>query len=149
MVKESIHGETKSSKLPHQRLADNVSCDCHTEEHQENTGKTKLLIILGIVLTIPIVILESLYDSQIVDFYQLILATPIQVLLGWQFYSRFIEKIKYKILFSTDTLVVISTSVAYGYGLLSVLTGSHAPFFEASASVLTIFTVGEYLENRV
>ena len=101
MVKESIHGEAKSSKLTHQRFDDKVSCDCHTEEHQENTGKTKLLIILGIVLTIPIVILESLYDSQIVDFYQLILATPIQVLLGWQFYSRFIEKIKYKILFST------------------------------------------------
>lgn len=149
MVKESVYGETKSIKLPHHRLDDTVSCDCHVEEHQENTGKTKLLIILGIALTIPIVVLESLYDSKIIDFYQLVLATPIQVLLGWQFYSRFIEKIKYKILFSTDTLVVISTSVAYGYGLLSVLTGSHAPFFEASASVLTIFTVGEYLENRV
>lgn len=128
-----------------------ISCECcGIEDHQENnSAKTKLLIILGITLTIPIVILESLYDSQITDFYQLILATPVQVLLGWQFYTRFLEKIRHRLAFTTDTLVVLSTSVAYGYGLFSAVIGSHAPFFEASASVLTIFTIGEYLENRV
>ena len=29
------------------------------------------------------------------------------------------------------------------------MTGSHVQFFEASSSVLTIFTIGEYLENRI
>ena len=28
-------------------------------------------------------------------------------------------------------------------------SGSHVQFFEASSSVLTIFTIGEYLESRI
>ena len=44
---------------------------------------------------------------------------------------------------------MLSTSVAYGYSLISLLAGADLQFFEASASVLTIFTIGEYLENRV
>jgi cation transport ATPase len=43
-----------------------------------------------------------------------------------------------------------STSVAYFYSLFTLLfTNSDVLFFEASASVLTIFTIGEYLEGRV
>ncbi|MBD0359713.1 MAG: copper-translocating P-type ATPase, partial [Nitrososphaeraceae archaeon] len=42
-------------------------------------------------------------------------------------------------------------SVAYSYSLFSLLADSATAtiFFEASASVLTIFTIGEYLEGRV
>ncbi|MGI0045215.1 MAG: heavy metal translocating P-type ATPase, partial [Nitrososphaeraceae archaeon] len=50
---------------------------------------------------------------------------------------------------TTDTLVVLSTSVAYFYSIINMVTGSNLQFFEASSSVLTIFTIGEYLETRV
>ncbi|MGH9954491.1 MAG: heavy metal translocating P-type ATPase, partial [Nitrososphaeraceae archaeon] len=76
-------------------------------------------------------------------------ATPVQILLGRPFYIRFYKAIRYRKPFTTDTLVVLSTSIAYGYSLISILTGSGILFFEASASVLTIFTIGEYLEGRV
>jgi P-type Cu+ transporter len=50
--------------------------------------------------------------------------------------------------------VVLSTSVAYFYSLITMISGGEfahhmLQFFEASASVLTIFTIGEYLESRV
>ena len=40
--------------------------------------------------------------------------------------------------------------MAYLYSIFTLLfTNSHVQFFEASASVLTIFTIGEYLEKKV
>lgn len=125
-----------------------VACSC-ADEYDDGSDKTKFLIILGIALTIPIVILESLPQHSISDYVSMILATPIQFLLGWSFYRNFVRKIKQKTLFTTDTLVVLSTSVAYVYSIVAVFTASNAPFFEASSSVLTIFTIGEYLEKRV
>ncbi len=80
----------------------------------------------------------------------LALATPAQILLGRPFYYRFFQTVKYRKRFTTDTLVVLSTSVAYLYSLFTLLfTSSHVQFFEASTSVLTIFTIGEYLERKV
>ena len=45
---------------------------------------------------------------------------------------------------------MLSTTVAYLYSLFSLIfTSTHIQFFEASSSVLVIFTIGEYLESRV
>jgi Cu+-exporting ATPase len=131
-----------------QKEASCISCSC-AEDHSDNFGKTKLLIIIGIILTVPIIILESIPDHSIPDYVGLILATPIQFLLGWPFYRNFVRKITQKTPFTTDTLVVLSTSIAYVYSIAAIFTTSHAPFFEASSSVLTIFTIGEYIEKRV
>ena len=112
----------------------------------------KLLIVIGLVLTIPIVLLDIIFsDSYLINIVSLALATPVQVLLGKPFYVRFIKAIKHKKGFTTDTLVVLSTSIAYFYSLATTAMGSAhgVQFFEASASVLTIFTIGEYLEGRV
>jgi Cu+-exporting ATPase len=130
----------------HQHPAKNIG---NEHEGEEDHSKEKLLIVLGLALTIPIVLLELFYDSPYSDFISLALATPVQVILGKPFYARFYKAIKLSKAFTTDALVVLSTSVAYGYSIVSLLTGSHIIFFEASASVLTIFTIGEYLEGRV
>jgi Cu+-exporting ATPase len=126
-----------------------ASCECSADEEKEDHSKTKLLIILGVVLTITIVLLETFFDSHSVDLVLLVLATPVQFFLGRPFYVRFIRTLRQRKGLTTDTLVTLSTTVAYSYSLYATLTGSHAPFFEASASVLTIFTIGEYLEDRV
>lgn len=125
------------------------SCSCSDDLEGQDLAKTKHLIILGLALTVSIVILETIFDSITIDVVLLILATPIQVFLGKPFYVRFYKMLIHRHRLTTDTLVVLSTTVAYVYGIVSVITGSHAPFFEASASVLTIFTIGEYIENRV
>lgn len=122
-----------------------VSCECSTEEN----SKTKYLIILGLFLTTLIILLEILFDSNTIDIFLLILATPVQILLGKSFYVNFYNKLKQKKAFTVDTLVVFSTTIAYLYSLIATLTGSNAPFFEASTSVLTIFTLGEYIESKV
>jgi P-type Cu+ transporter len=111
----------------------------------------KLLIIIGLALTIPTVLLEFLVPhSPTTGYITLALATPAQILLGRPFYYRFFQTVKLRKRFTTDTLVVLSTSVAYLYSLFTLLfTNSPVQFFEASTSVLTIFTIGEYLEGKV
>ena len=55
----------------------------------------KFLILIGLVLTISIVILEvRLPHSITTGFMTLVLATPVQFLLGKQFYVRFFRAIK-------------------------------------------------------
>ena len=117
--------------------------------------QSKILILIGLTLTIPLVTLELLefYDiieeSFIFGYLLLFLATPIQILLGRPFYKRFYNSIKKRKSFTVDTLVVLSTSVAYVYSVIALITNQDVRFFEASASVLTIFTIGEYVESRV
>lgn len=137
------------------------SCSCCSCEYLAEMGEDKseeskgffsnprTLIIIGLALTIPIVLLELFYDSLTADFISLALATPVQIMLGRPFYARFFEAIQQRKGFTTDALVVLSTSVAYGYSVIALMTGQELHFFEASASVLTIFTIGEYLEGRV
>jgi Cu+-exporting ATPase len=167
-------------KLNDQLSSEGLSCDCcdeslalprsssltpkmeqKQEEHRDHeeysvpeTKKLvndKTLIVIGLVLTATIVILElMLPNSFTTGFIMFVLATPVQFLLGKQFYIRFLRAIKNRKRFTTDTLVVLSTSIAYLYSLFTLFsfTDSHQ-FFEASSSVLTIFTIGEYLERRV
>jgi P-type Cu+ transporter len=161
--------ETKKEKKEDNN---SISCKCCTsllptqvKEYQGDVNKeegeqqkddlksnSKFLIILGLALTISIVLLETFYDSAITHYFLLALATPVQFILGRPFYLRFFRAIRLRKGFTTDTLVILSTSVAYSYSLFSLLTYSAnnaTIFFEASASVLTIFTIGEYLEARV
>ena len=122
-----------------------------TQDHKKKFDNPKLLIVIGLALTIPIVLLEMAQQrSLIIDYIILALVTPVQFILGRPFYARFYRAvIRQRRGFTTDTLVVLSTSVAYGYSLVSLLAGEDLRFFEASSSVLTIFTIGEYLESRV
>ena len=140
-----------------------ITCDCCEDEelgegeedhHQPKTRynvflNEKLLIVIGLSLTIPLVLLQIFSDSYVTNLLRLVFATTVQILLGRPFYIRFIRAIIHRKGFTTDTLVVLSTTVAYIYSLINVTSGSHVQFFEASSSVLTIFTIGEYLESRV
>jgi Cu+-exporting ATPase len=124
------------------------------ERERKEDKHSKILILIGLALTIPLVILELLEFYNIVEaslligFVYLLLATPIQFLLGRPFYKRFYNSIRKRKGFTVDTLVVLSTSVAYVYSVISLFTNQGVSFFEASASVLTIFTIGEYIESR-
>jgi Cu+-exporting ATPase len=129
------------------------------EQKSKKIRYEKLLIILGLALTIPLVIIETFLSQErflilvgnnlSIDTILLFLATPVQIILGWPFYKRFYNSLKRKRGFTVDTLVVLSTTVAYTYSIIAMAMGLEIRFFEASASVLTIFTIGEYVESKV
>jgi P-type Cu+ transporter len=170
------YGEEKVEEWEKVEAAGCSCCPCDSEsslivEGGEREGKEsdeqkskkiryeKLLIILGLALTIPLVIIETFLsqarflivvgNNLSIDIILLFLATPVQFILGWPFYKRFYNSLKRKRGFTVDTLVVLSTTVAYTYSIVAMAMGLEIRFFEASASVLTIFTIGEYVESKV
>jgi Cu+-exporting ATPase len=86
---------------------------------------------------------------------QLLLATPVQLVLGWRFYRAAWSALRAGSA-NMDVLVALGTSAAYGLSLYSLgrycLAGSngHEPhlYFEASAMVITLVLLGKWLETR-
>ncbi|HGH0832327.1 TPA: heavy metal translocating P-type ATPase [Staphylococcus pseudintermedius] len=84
--------------------------------------------------------------------FQFILATLIQFVLGWQFYVGAYKSLKSKSA-NMDVLVAMGTSAAYFYSLYLMLThlghSGHVPlYFETSAVLITLILLGKYFEMR-
>lgn len=86
-----------------------------------------------------------------------IASTPVQFVLGWQFYRGAWSAFKART-WTMDSLIAIGTSTAYGYSvwhfLLSVYlqrslaVSMHGLYFETSAFLITFVLLGKWLELR-
>ena len=143
---------------------------CSTQclnEFREPEKELKKLIIkvaMSIALTIPIVFLslphmlpeqfgnalptELLHNSSYI---MLVLATPLQFWVGWQFYNGFWDGIKARAS-NMDTLIAIGTSAAYLYSVAVTIAPDFFPFksvyFETAAVMITLILTGKLLETR-
>jgi P-type Cu+ transporter len=113
-------------------------------------------VALGAVLTIPLVapMLLGLFgiDWMLDGWVQLLLATPVQFLLGARFYVAGYKAVRART-GNMDLLVALGTSAAYGLSVY--LLFKHAGhemmqhlYFEASAAVITLVLLGKWLEGR-
>ena len=83
----------------------------------------------------------------------MILATPVQIWLGWQFYQGAWAGLKY-LKANMDTLIAVGTTAAYGYSVIATLfpqfftnAGLEVKvYFEAAIIILTLIVLGKYLE---
>ncbi|SKA11167.1 Cu+-exporting ATPase [Pilibacter termitis] len=120
--------------------------------------KLKRDVLLGVIFTLPmffsmLLMLFSLHVQTLMFLHlpitQFLLSTPVQFLLGARFYKGAYLALKNKSA-NMDVLVSLGTSVAYVssiiFGLL--LNQSSAVHFESSASILTLVTLGKFLEMR-
>ena len=78
---------------------------------------------------------------------QLILATPVQFVVGWRFYKGAFLSLKNRSP-SMDVLVALGTTAAYGYSLYNVLSGGGHLYFESGAIIITLILLGKLLETR-
>lgn len=87
---------------------------------------------------------------------QLLLATPVQLWVGAQYYQSTWSALKNR-LSNMDTLVALGTSSAYFYSLFALLTSHFSLFsfqfsphyyFETSATIITLILLGKYFEAR-
>ena len=129
----------------------------HKEKQIKNMEKK---LIISAVLSAPLLVtmLVHLFNMNIPDifmnpWFQFALATPVQFIMGWQFYVG-----AYKNLRSgganMDVLVALGTSAAYFYSLYeafkTVGNTAYEPhlYFETSAVLITLILFGKYLEAR-
>lgn len=126
----------------------------------EQHNKMKYKVILSTALSIPLLVgmfnhftFSEMYIPDILSngYLQLILATIIQVVVGKDFYISAYKSLRQKVL-GMDMLVVISTTTAYLYSLYLLLTSSDymtVLYFETGALILTIVTIGKYIEHNI
>ncbi|MCL4353208.1 heavy metal translocating P-type ATPase [Patescibacteria group bacterium] len=86
---------------------------------------------------------------------QFILATPVQIWAGWEFYRSAFSSIRHRSA-NMDTLVAIGTSVAYGYSvfvtffpnIVKSIGLNPMPFFDTSTIIIGLILLGRYFEAR-
>nr|WP_298798257.1 heavy metal translocating P-type ATPase [uncultured Acetobacter sp.] len=79
---------------------------------------------------------------------QLLLATPVQFFCARHLYQRAWNAVRGGSA-NMDVLVVLGTSIAYGFSAVVVLFHLHQPvYFEASVSIITLISLGKLMETR-
>ncbi|EKV30800.1 Copper-translocating P-type ATPase [Caenispirillum salinarum AK4] len=123
------------------------------EAKREAENRREMLVLgASILLTLPLVggmVAELAGGSMLPGWWQFALATPVQFLIGWRFYTGAWTSLKGGA-GNMDVLVAMGTSAAWGLSTWRVLAGdAHAGlYFEASAVVITLVLLGKVLEAR-
>ena len=107
-------------------------------------------LLWGFALAAPLVAIHLLLLSvprPALEWLQLVLASSLQVVLGGVFYGGAWRRLRQ---WSTnmDTLIALGATAAYGRGLFHLLTAGEATMFLEAGMILTIVTLGKYLEAR-
>ncbi|WP_163583339.1 heavy metal translocating P-type ATPase [Gracilibacillus saliphilus] len=132
------------------RKADNREQDSQKEKQLQ---KMKQKLIISVILTLPLfaTMLVHLFNISIPaifmnPWFQFALATPVQFIIGWQFYRGAYKNLRNKTA-NMDVLVALGTSAAYFYSVYEMLMSSMPHlYFETSAVIITLILFGKYLE---
>ncbi len=130
----------------------------HQLQHQRG-----LQLVISLILSLPLLWTMMAHFSftswiymphvLMIPWVQWLLATPVQLVIGWQFYRG-----AYKALrggsANMDVLVVLGTSAAYFYSVFLMIREWIEPgfqaalYFEVSSMLITLILLGKWLEHR-
>jgi P-type Cu+ transporter len=141
-------GYTAAVSTPHGQSQQN---DSHSFWRADGLAR----VILGFTLTLPLVMpmLFMLFNIHwsLSPLWQLLLATPVQFILGWRFYRAGFHALMAGA-GNMDLLVSIGTSAAYGLSIYLMLTSSSDThpelYFEGSSVIICMVLLGKWLEAR-
>ncbi len=140
--------------------AEEINKDTEKEQREKEIRALKFSLIVSVVLSAPLVLAMILgmlnLDSPVASllhnqYFQLILATPVQFIIGFRFYKHAYYALKSKSA-NMDVLIAMGTSAAYFFSLYNVFfEEAHQGmmknlYFEAAAVIITLILLGKYLE---
>jgi Cu+-exporting ATPase len=127
--------------------------DVEARAREEEIAHQRWLLIVGLIFTVPTFLLSMgtdlglLPDFALRKYILLILATPVQFYVGWQFYRGAWKSAK-QLSAGMDTLIAMGSSAAYFYSLAATFViGGHV-YYETAAMIITLIILGKYLEAR-
>lgn len=124
--------------------------DKEKERREKEIKSLKTSFIISAILSLPLFSAMFFHMAGVENiltngWFQLALATPVQFIIGYRFYSG-----AYKALrgggANMDVLVSMGTSAAYFYSVYNVFKGVHEYYFEASAVIITLILLGKTFE---
>jgi len=112
-------------------------------------------LIVAAVLAITIFVLMWVPDFSGKLYLLWALATPVQFWAGWRYYRGMWGALRHKTA-DMNTLIAVGTSAAYFYSVVAVLfpgifaaqTLERHVYFDTSAMIITLITLGKFLEAR-
>jgi len=110
------------------------------------------LLILGIVLTLPVVILSMFFMNRFPgeNYLLLVLTTPVWAIVGWEFHRGAIRSLRHGSA-NMDTLVSLGSTAAYILSVVATffpqLVGP-VTFYDTTTLIVTLIFLGKYLEAR-
>ena len=135
------------------------------KEREKEYKKLRTKLLTGAALTLPLFILvywEKTGLSTIVELpqqvnflIQLIIQTPVQFWVGWQFYTGAIAAARHRTT-NMNTLIAVGTSAAYIYSVTATLFPSlfeiegysAEVYFDTAAAIIVLILLGRLLEAR-
>src|SRR5680860_1315328 len=100
------------------------------------------LLFLGTML----VGAEAMMDPR-VRWGQLLLATPVQFVVGWPFLREAARRARQRTA-NMDTLIAMGTLAAYTFSVVQLLTGGMDLYFESGVLIIAFLVLGRYFEAR-
>jgi Cu+-exporting ATPase len=142
--------------------AEEVTRDEAAEQREKELHNMRVTLIASAVLASPLLLamllnvlpLPTLRNALAFlhnDYFQLIIATPIQFIIGFRFYKHAYYALRSKGA-NMDVLIAMGTSAAYFYSLYNVFFETVKMgmmkdlYFESSAIIITLILLGKYLE---
>jgi Cu+-exporting ATPase len=116
----------------------------------DGLGRVLLGFALSAPLFLPMFLMPFGIHWALSPKWQLILATPVQFLLGWRFYRAGFKSLMSGV-GNMDLLVALGTSAAYGLSVYQMWASPHSRhelYFEGSAVIICMVLLGKWLEAR-
>lgn len=150
----------KVKQLDYEPIALETADEAKARKNQE-LNRQKMKFIIAMILSLPLLytmvghfsFLSFLPLPHVMTepWFQFILATPVQFILGWQFYKGAYGALRNKSA-NMDVLVALGTSAAYFYSIYMWIIHAgekHIPlYFETSAVLITLILLGKYFEAK-
>ena len=135
---------------------DNSQQETLEDIHLRKQKQLKTKTLGAIILSVPLVAIGMFFmDIPYANYIMWILATPVVLFYGKDFFSNAWKQLKHRSA-NMDTLVALSTGVAYVFSVFNTLfpdywhsKGLHAHvYFEAAAVVIAFILLGKLLEEN-
>jgi Cu+-exporting ATPase len=124
------------------------------EPNSEAAWKRQVALFwLSVALTLPLLLamfamlgITAAPDTLMNPYVQWALATPIQFIAGWGFYTGAYKALRNKSA-NMDVLVALGTTSAYLHSVWMIYYGSPHVYFETSAVIITLILLGKIFEH--
>ncbi len=122
------------------------------KRRQAEITRKRNLLMLGIVLTVPVVILSIFFMSRFPgeNYLLLALTTPVWAVVGWEFHRGAIRNLRHASA-NMDSLISLGSTAAYLMSVVATffpqVVGS-ITFYDTTALIVTLIYLGKYLEAR-
>src|SRR5258708_11710366 len=126
--------------------------DEQSKRRQAEITRKRNLLILGSILTVPIVILSMFFMHAFPgeNYLLLALTTPVWAIVGWEFHRGAIKTLRHASA-NMDTLISVASTAAYPMSVVATffpqVVGA-TTFYDTAALIITLIFLGKYLEAR-